>query len=127
MTAYLTTRELYEHADELISAAEHELDRAEEDVVIHLVCNNSRLSISHLLIGFLLEKNIPVRPPASIASLQRQCQSIDPRFNELDLDHMACRYQATGSAYCLECTHFNACLKAAQQVHDVVLAEMPAY
>jgi hypothetical protein len=127
MTAYLTTKELFEHADELISAAEHELDRAEEDVVIHLVCNNARLSISHCLIGFLLEKNIPIRPPASIASLQQQCQSIDPRFRELDLDQMACRYQAPGSAYCLEGTQHNACLKAAQQVHDLVLAEMPAY
>ena len=127
MKAYLTSRELYEHADELISAAEHELDRAEEDVVIHLVCNNCRLAISHCLVGFLLENNIPIRPPSFIASLQHQCQSIDPRFNDLDLDQMACRYQSPGSAYCLEGTHLNACLKAAQQVRNLVSAEMPAY
>lgn len=127
MTALHTTEQLYEKAEELLTAAEHEQERAEEDVVTHLICNHARMSISHFLIGYLLQKNVPILPPASIASLQQQCQAIDPRFDWMDMDMMPCRYEAYGKQYCIERDIVDQCLKAAQQVRSIVQAEIPGY
>jgi hypothetical protein len=126
MKSLRTPEELYENADELLFAAEHEMNRAKDDMVTHLICNHSRMSITHYLIGFLLERNIPIMQPGSIASLQQQCQSVDPRFNSLDLDEMACRYETQGQRYCLDFDKVNYCFKAAEQVRALVRAKVSA-
>jgi hypothetical protein len=122
MATVKSAEDLYLEADELLSAAEIELQRSKEDVVTHLICNNTRLCITHYLIGYLLEHNIPVRAPASIASLQHQCQSIDSRFHLPELDYIECRYETPGKRYCLEMEKVTACFKAAEKVRSVVRA-----
>ncbi len=122
MTALHTPEQLYQDADELLLAAEFELHRAEEDMVTHLVCNHARLSISHYMIGYLLEHAIPILPPASIASLQHQCQDLDPRFHLPDLDRIECRYETPGKRYCLEVDKVTTCFKAAQTVREIIKA-----
>ncbi len=122
-----TPEQLFHHADELIQLAENEQSRSEEDTVTHLICTNARLSIHHLLTAFLLQHNAPILPPASIASLQHQCQAIDGRFDTLDLDHMPCRYEPVGKRYCLERDEVDACLVAAKEVRSLVVNAMPAY
>ena len=122
-----TTDLLYDHADELIRIAEHEQERAEEDVVTPLICHHARLAIYHLLKGYLLQRDIRILPPASIASLQQQCQAVDPRFDVLELDGMACRYEAPGKQYCIERDVVDHCLMAAQQVQSLVRSQVPGY
>ena len=122
-----TSEQLYDHADELITMAAHEQERAEEDVVTHLICNNARLAIYHLLKGFLLQRDIRIVSPASIASLQQQCQAIDPRFDVLDLDELSCRYESPGKEYCIERDVVDHCLKAAHQVQSLVSSQVPGY
>lgn len=118
---------LIKSADELLIAAEQEQQRAIEDVVTHLICSNSRKSIYNFLYGYLLNKNIPIQQPVSIASMHKQCQSIDPRFDWLDLEKVNCRYETHDRYYCLEYDNVEKCLKAAQHVRSIVMAETPGY
>ena len=114
-------------AEDLLLAAEHEQERADEDVVTHLICSNSRQSILHFLEGYLLNRNIPIDQPMTIASLQRQCRTIDARFEELSLDDIQCRFESHDRYYCLEHDHVDACLKTAQHVRSIVLEDTPGY
>jgi len=126
MKSLRTTEELYRDADELLYASEVEMNRAATDMVTHLVCMNSRLAITHYLIGYLLERNISIMSPGSIASLQQQCQDIDPRFHELDLNEIACRYETQGKRYCLEFDKVSYCFKAAEEVRSIVRSAVSA-
>lgn len=114
-------------ADDLLIAAEHEQQRAVEDVVTHLICSNSRKSIYNFLYGYLLNKNITIQHPISIASMQKQCEAIDPRFEWLDLEKVNCRYETHDRYYCLEHDNVDKCLKAAKDVRSIVMAETPGY
>ena len=121
------TEGLFAIAEELLLAAEFEQQRAEEDVVSHLICNNSRQSISNFLAGYLLQKDIPILHPVSINSLLEQCNAIDPRFESLDLEELNCRCDTRDRNYCLDLDKVNACLKVAQHVRSIVRAETPGY
>ena len=114
-------------AEDLLVAAEHEQERADEDVVTHLICSHSRQSIINFLTGYLLGRNIPVDQPATIASLQQQCRAIDARFEELSLADIQCRFESHDRYYCLEHDHVDACLKTAQHVRSIVLEDTPGY
>jgi len=122
MTTLHTPEQLYANADELLLAAENELQHDQGAIATHLVCNNARLSITHYLIGFLLKHQIPIKSPASIASLQQQCQLLDPRFHTLDLDNISCRYDTPGQRFCLEVDKVSACFIAAHQLRSIVTA-----
>ena len=76
---------LYATANELLAAAEHEDERSAEDVVTHLICTNSRLSLSNFLAGYLIRRQIPVHHPVTLARLLEQCRSLDARFDSIDL------------------------------------------
>jgi hypothetical protein len=121
------TEGLFTFAEELLAAAEHEQQRAEEDVVSHLICNNSRQSISNYLAGFLLQKNVAIEHPVSMASLQEQCKAVDARFESLDFTVFNCRWDTHDRNYCLDQDLVNDCLKVAQHVREIVLAETPGY
>jgi hypothetical protein len=121
------TEGLFTFAEELLIAAEHEQERAQEDVVSHLICANSRQSISNFLAGFLLRKNIPIEHPVSMASLREQCIAVDARFEMLDFTRFNCRWDNHDRNYCLEQDIVNECLKTAQHVRAIVTAETPGY
>jgi len=120
MISLHTPEFLFDDADELLSAAEFELLHAEEDTDTHLVCNNARLSITHYLIGYLLQHNVRIKSPASIASLQQQCQAIDPRFVTLDLDNITCRYDTPGKNFCASLDRVTNCYQAAIQLRSII-------
>lgn len=126
MKSLHTPEELFRDADELLYAAEEEMNRSATDMVTHLICINSRMAITHYLIGYLLERNIPIKSPGSIASLQQQCQSVDPRFHELDLNEIDCRYETQGKRYCLEADKVSYCFKAAEEVRSIIRSAVPA-
>lgn len=118
---------LYATANELLVAAEHEQERSAEDVVTHLICTHSRLSLSNFLAGFLIRRQIPVHHPVSLVSLLDQCKDIDSRFDQLNLSQIHCRHEKHDTDYCLDHDQVDECLKAAQQARDIVLTETPAY
>jgi len=118
---------LYATAKELLDAAEHEQERSAEDVVTHLICTHSRLSLSNFLAGFLIRRQIPVHHPVSLVSLLDQCKDLDSRFDQLNLNQIHCRYEKHDQDYCLDHDQVDECLKAAQQARDIVLTETPAY
>ena len=118
---------LYATAKEMLEAAEHEQQRSAEDVVTHLICTHSRLSLSNFLAGFLIRRQIPVPHPVSLVSLLEQCKEIDSRFDQLNLSQIHCRFEKHDKDYCLDHDQVDECLKAAQQARDIVLTETPAY
>lgn len=120
-----TAEGFYKRANQLLNAAEHEEERAEEDVVTHFICTNSRQSISDFLKGFLLEKNIAIQHPASIDSLYKQCQASDKRFDKLDINNMVCKYELNAGSYCLEKNKVDQCLDIARQVKSIVRDHAP--
>jgi len=120
MISLHTPQFLFDDADELLSAAEFELLHVAEDTDTHLVCNNARLSITHYLIGYLLQHNVRIKSPASIASLQQQCQVLDPRFVILDLDNITCRYDTPGKNFCALLDRVTSCYQAAIQLRSII-------
>lgn len=118
---------LYATANELLTAAEAEQQRAEEDVVTHLICSNSRLALSNFMAGFLIRRQIPVHHPVTMARLLEQCKAIDARFDSIDLTPVHCRHETHDKAYCLETLQVDACIQIAQQARDIVMTETPAY
>ena len=70
-------RNLYSEADQLLRAANAEMNRAAEDAVTHLICHHSRQSIINYLKGFLLGKTIKPAEPVTMASLLAQCAEVD--------------------------------------------------
>ena len=127
MISLHTPEFLFEDADELIGAAEFELLRASEDTDLYLVCNNARLAITHYLIGYLLQHEARIKSPASIASLQQQCQILDPRFNTLDLDNIACRYDTPGKNFCACINKVTYCYEAALKLRSIIMEPAFAY
>ena len=118
---------LYQMAGNLLMTAEHEQERADEDVVTHLVCSHSRQSIIYFLTGYLHNKNIPVDQPTTIASLWQQCKTIDARFEELRFIDVQCRFELHDRFYCLEHDHVDACLRCAQHIRSIVQEDAPGY
>ena len=114
-------------AEELLSSAEKEMERSAEDVVTHLVCFNSRASISNFLKAYLLNEQIELVYPISLSSLLKQCQTVDARFDLLDLEDMHCRMEAHDQDYCLEYKQVDTCMKVAQQARSIVMSSAPAY
>jgi hypothetical protein len=114
-------------AEALIEAAEREKERADADVVNYLICSNSRQALSNFLIGFLLRENIEVKIPTSTASLLEQCQSIDARFELLNLAPMHCKFDTHDREYCLDHKHVGACLELAQMARSIVRSDSPSY
>lgn len=118
---------LFNEAHKLLTAAEHEQDRAVEDVVTHLICVNSRQSLSNFLAGFILRRQIPVQHPVSLSSLLDQCKSLDARFESLDLSQVHCRFEKHDRDYCLESNQVDTCIKVAQQAREIIMSDTPPY
>jgi hypothetical protein len=118
---------LYATAQELLAAAEHEDERSAEDAVTHLICTNSRLSLSNFLAGYLIRRQIAVHRPVTLARLLEQCKMLDARFDSIDLTPVHCRHEAHDKDYCLETEQVDACLRIAQQARDIVMTDTPAY
>ncbi len=118
---------LFSIAEELLLAAEHENERSEEDVVTHLICANSRQSLSNFLAGFLLRREIEIEHPVSISSLLEQCKCVDARFDSIDLTPIHCRNQTHDRDYCLEPEQVDACIKVAQHARSIVISDTPGY
>jgi spore coat polysaccharide biosynthesis protein SpsF (cytidylyltransferase family) len=111
---------LVDEANQLLDMAKEEMDRSEEDVVTHLVCKNSRLSMVKYMEAYLLEKGVKVRWPITPDKLLQQCRTLDERFNELDLSAVACRFDSEDDDYCLELDMAGHCYDLAEQAKSLI-------
>jgi hypothetical protein len=121
------TELLYASADELLVQAEHEGEKAEEDVITHLICHHSRLALANYLAGFLLRKDVPVHHPVTLSVLLEQCRALDARFDQVDLSPVHCRHETHDFKYCLDALQVDACLRVAQQARNIIKTDSPAY
>lgn len=86
------TKTLLVTADELLSRANDELCKPEEDVVHYSVCQNAYNAIVNYLGSFLLENGAEFDKSSNVEDLLSRCRAIDKRFNEL---HLAPLYHPT--------------------------------
>jgi HEPN domain-containing protein len=117
----INSKTLFADADQMLELADTEMNRAEEDVVTHLVCHNSRQSIANYLSGFLLDKGISIYDSTSLAELLSQCKSVDQRFAQLDLSAIHCRFEGEPDDYCLDTEEVGRCLDVARQARELVV------
>ncbi len=113
-------QQIIEAADQLLSSAEREMQRSHEDVVTHVVCHSSRQSLANYLKAYLLQNGRNVEEPAVLDDLLKQCQSINSKFNNLDISNIHCRFEAHDSDYCLSVSQVDECLIAAKQAKDLL-------
>jgi len=118
---------LLDYANELLAAAEHEMERSHEDVVTHLVCMNSRQSIANYLAGFLMQKKVTVPQPVTLQKLLDSCKEVDARFETIDLSPIHCRCETDDKDYCLQHTQVEECMRIAQQARSIVMHQTPGY
>lgn len=118
---------LQTEADLLLERARHELERSEEDVTAHLVCYNSRQSLTNYLISFLLLNDIEPNKSSTIEDILDQCRGIDARFEYLDISPMNCRCEADSHAYCLAVHQVDECYQIAEQARVMVISHPPTY
>ncbi len=88
------TKTMLETADELLSRANNELCKPEEDVVHYSVCQNAHDAIVNYLASFLLENGAEFEKSSNVKDLLSRCRAIDNKFNEL---HLAPLYYPTQS------------------------------
>ena len=77
----------FEKGEELLSIAQEELYRPEEDIVTYMVYQKAKLATSEFLISFLTHYGIEVSSTEP-QILLNQCRKINPDFNELNIDPM---------------------------------------
>jgi hypothetical protein len=111
---------LLEEADKMLQSAEEEMMRAEEDVIAHSVCFNSRQAILNYLTFFLFSRGVRPETPITMAGLMEQCRAIDPRFENLSLANIQCRHDKDEKEYCLSTAQVGQCFKVAGQARSFI-------
>ena len=79
-------------ADNLLSRANNELCKPEEDVVPYSICQSAYYAIVNYLGSFLLENGIEFQESDSVSDLIQKCRDVDGKFNDL---HLAPLYNPT--------------------------------
>lgn len=116
----INTQMLFGEADQLLELAVHELERSEEDVVIPMVCFNTRQSIVNYMRGFLLSRGTTPAEPLTLDHLHKQCKRIHPAFQALDFSSFDCQHEDDSESYCLSVHKVEECLKTAVQTQSIV-------
>ncbi len=116
----ITPESLFADADQLLMAADEEINRAEEDAVTHLICHNSRQSILQYLTGYLLDKAVHIPYPTTLDVLLEKCRALDDRFQHIDFSPITCRFDAEDKDYCLDFEKVDECFRIAQQTQALV-------
>ncbi len=111
---------LIRDADQLLIAADAEINKAEEDAVTHLICHNSRQSIANYLMSYLLDNGIHLPYPTTLDSLLEKCRASDSKFNQIDLSNVHCRFEMDDQEYCLDHKTVDECYRIAQQTQVLV-------
>ena len=111
---------LYSNADLLLSLADEEMSRAEEDAVTYLICRNARQSIINYLMGYLMDNNIKPIEPVNVSVLLQQCALLDARFGTVDFTPIECRFDSETKDYCLDMETVEACYRIAKKTGEWV-------
>lgn len=82
----LDPQPILSEADVLLDKAKEELCRPDEDVVHYMVCRHAYKAIEKYMAGFLVKNGVRIQNSTSINDLLRQCRTIDPAFEKLNLN-----------------------------------------
>ena len=118
---------LLREADQMLEAAQQEMNRSEEDTIAHTVCFNSRQSLLNYLTVFLLDNGVEPQDPATMAGLLEQCREVDSRFNLIQLDNIHCRFESDHQDYCLDVAQVDECFQVATLARGLVTASERKY
>ena len=113
--------QLYLSAHQLLEAAVEESNRADEDKVTFLICQNTRKSILSNLQAFLIVNEYDGQVPDDITALIAACTIYDPRFGEIPHAKMACLGLNEEEAYCLFDEKSHSCLTTAKMVRQYTM------
>jgi HEPN domain-containing protein len=116
----VSSKMLYAEAEQLLELGGHEMERAEEDVVIPMVCFNARQCVVNYFRGFLISQGITPVQPLTLDHLHKQCMRVEPLFTTVDLFSFECRHEDDDESYCLEVSKVEECLRTAQEVQRIV-------
>lgn len=116
-----TFETLYADADQLLSAAEQEMNRAEEDAVPQLIVHNSREAIENYLRGYLLQQSHPIAYASPVGELLQSCQAFDRRFRTIDLQ-ADCLSERAENNMPMEFQAAANCFHLAKQVREIALS-----
>ena len=111
---------LIKEADQLINTADYEMNRAEEDVVSHLVCHTSRKALSNYMRAYLLQNKLDTKETTSLEDLLTNCKSFNPAFNDVDLSQVHCRFDNDDKEFCLSVKQVDYCRKVATKVKKIM-------
>ena len=107
-------------ANSLIQFAEHELNRADEDVVTFLACNNIKRGINHLLLAYLTAYDVQGPMEETTDKLLNICSTIDPAFSKLNMKPLECSHEKGANNFCTSTDHVRECLDLAKQTKMLV-------
>jgi len=105
--------------------ANEELLRPEEDVVCFSACKHAQLATLNFLQGYLLQQGFKPSDDMTIQDLYEKCMKINPNFEKVDLEAMACKNQFTKGNDCNELNKVSRCYDIADGL-DTLLREEKA-
>lgn len=111
---------LLNEAHSLIAKAKTELNRSKEDVVPHLICTNTRKAIANFLSAYLMRSENPVPETADLEVLREACEALDPKFSELNLGAIDCRFDLGDHEFCANISKVKECFELAKQTSNLV-------
>lgn len=113
----------FEKAKEKLLEANEELFKPKEDVVTYMVCKNSQFAIENNLKGYLELRGYKTHENESIEGLLNRCISLNPKFNQIDLNVIDCRSNKIDSRYCNEVSKVSSCFETADNL-DTFLRQL---
>ena len=111
---------LIKEADQLINTADDEMNRAEEDVVTHLVCHTSRKALSNYMRAYLLQNKVDMGETASLENLLIECKTFSKEFDQVDLSQVHCRFDHDDNEFCLSIDQVDYCRTVASKVKSIL-------
>ena len=114
---------LFNEAVKMVSEANEELCRPEEDVVTVLVCKKAQRASENFLRGFLLQNNMEPDMNMTLDALYQQCMDINPNFSLVDLTSFECRTLRLDSQQCNSLSKVKGCIKTASKLDNFLREE----
>jgi hypothetical protein len=92
-----------------LDQAQEALFKPQEDIVSFVACKNSQHAILNYLRGFLEKKGFETHDHETIKGLFKRCRSIEPRFNQINIDVIDCRGREIDNSYCISTNKLEQC------------------
>ena len=113
----------WDQADQLLRSAQDEMLKTEDDVVLYLACTSARNSIKKFLMGYLMNHGVESKSTVSVEELLTQCQAINPKFSDLNINNMYCSNETHDANFCIYQEQVNKCIQLASEAKEMAVAK----